>query len=161
MKGITESIFGYLVIVLVVLALIFFLVSQGGIRGAEVGKSVSVRVFDETATLAISSLFNEKVDFVEKPYAEVLVDAILTFNESENITEKYKAFYGAGVGELNNTEIISPLFENYMPAKWKLEIITPNGTLTYGNLSKEAKYVYEQIIPVPEERIGRIILYMG
>jgi hypothetical protein len=156
------------------------------LRGVEVSKTTHGRVFDEEGTLAIISLFNNKVDFVQKPYVEVLVDAALSLNESENFTEKYKAFYGIGIGELNNTEIIPPLFDEYIPGKWKLVVMIPNETViqinetyddyytvtknitiifyynvTYGYISGEPKWVYKQLIPVPEERIGKLILYIG
>ncbi|MCK4429062.1 MAG: hypothetical protein KAU95_01705 [Candidatus Aenigmarchaeota archaeon] len=161
MKGITEGIFGYIVIVLAVISLAIFLISQSGMKGIEVEKRAGLRIFRESGNLAINSLFNYKVDFVEKPYIETIIDAILEAKADGKLDDDSdKVFYGIGIGTLNNTEIIPPLFDNYMPGRWKLTVITPDGEFTYGNFSGEPEYVYEQLIPVPEERLGRIILYI-
>jgi len=180
MKGVSEGILGYIVIILSVITLIFFLYSQGELKGIEVSKQVHGRVFDEEARLSTIALFNNKVDFVEKPYIETMIDAALSRNATDNVTESYKAFYGIGIGTLNNTEIIPPLYDNYIQGKWRLILLIPNGTkeiydeqtstvyrqqtylvVSYGNLSDEPRYTYKQMIPVPEQRTGKLILYIG
>jgi len=63
---------------------------------------------------------------------------------------------------LNVSEIIPPLLDNYAKGRWRLDVITPDGYYIYGkpNLGKII-YAYRTIIPVPEERIGELILYIG
>lgn len=160
MKGITEGIFGYIVIVLAVISLAIFLISQSGMKGIEVEKRAGLRIFREDGNIALNSLFNYKVDFVEKPYIETVIDAILEANAEGEPYDSDKVFYGIGIGTLNNTEIIPSLFDNYLLGRWKLTVITPDGSFTYGNFSGEPEYVYEQLIPIPEERLGRMILYI-
>ncbi len=161
MKGISEEFIYLVVIVLAIFTLLAFLNTQSLLKETETKKTVGLRFLREEGNLAIFSLFNNKVDFVEKPYIETVIDAVLSKHQKNDPTEIYKAFYGIGVGTLNNTEIIPSLFKNYLPGKWKLEVITPNRTVEYGFLSGEPRYVYKQLIPVPEERLGLVILYLG
>jgi len=169
MRGMAETILGSVVILLATLILIFSLYSQEELRGAEISKGVYQRILDEEARLSVISLFNTKVPEAEKPYLETMVDAALNINPTKKSFERYKVFYGIGVGELDTREIIPPFFDNLMPGRWKLVLLIPNSTegqenyieVSYGNLSVEPKYVYKQIIPLPEEQIGKIIFYIG
>lgn len=161
MKGVTDSIFNYLVIALSLIFLSIFFISQGALRGGEVSESVNIRSFDEEGVMVLLSLFHNEIDLVEKPYAMALVDATLKMVALNDSSAHTKVDYGSGVGTLNNTEIIPGLFDNYIPDRWRLEVVVPNGTLIYGNFFGEAKYVYRQLVPVPEQRTGTINLYIG
>ena len=160
MKGLTEEMFYLAIIVLAVLMLFTFFSYQRGTRGIEVKRSVEERILNEEGSAAIFTLFNNKLPLVEKSYVECAVDSLLegTFSKKE----KDKAFYGIGIGKVNVSEIIPPLFEKYAKGKWELKIITPDGEYSYGRVKKnEVVYTFETLIPVPEERVGKLILFLS
>lgn len=160
MKGFTEEMMWAITLILAVVILSIFFISQQGIRGSQVTKTVEERVLNEEGISTIFSLFNNKLPFVEKTYLETAIDSILQGISMK--TDQDKAYYGVGVGMLNVTEIIPPLLESYTKGRWRLEVITPDGNYVYGNLDlNKAVYTYSSVIPVPEERTGEIRLYIG
>lgn len=159
MKGVTEEIMYFVIMVLAATALFFFFSYQRGVKGIEVKKSVEERSLSEEITMATFALFNNKLPFVEKTYLQCWIDSVLQGSFSKK--ELDRSFYGTGIGEVNVTEIIPPLLDKYARGRWELRIITPDGTSTYGGVKGEVIYSYESPIPVPEGRIGKIILLLG
>lgn len=160
MKGMVEEIFWFVIIVLTVFMLFAFFTYQQGTRGIEVKKSVEERILDEEGNTAVFSLFNNKLPFVEKVYLECIIDSILQGSFYKK--EMDKVFYGNGVGNLNTSEIIPPLLDKYVEGRWKLEISTPDGSYVYGKADMgDIIYSYESLIPVPEERIGKVTFQIG
>ena len=160
MKGTIEDMIYSVVIVLVVFMLFVFFTYQRGTRGIEVKKSVEERVLNEESSSAVFTLFNNKLPFVEKTYLECAIDSILQGNFSK--IEMNKVFYGLGTGKVNVTEIIPPMLDKYTKGRWELRVITSDGEYTYGGIErKEVIYTYESLIPVPEERVGKVILSIG
>ncbi len=160
MKGFVEQMIYLIVIVLALFMLIVFFTYQRGSRGVETKKSVEERGLDEEGTSLVFTLFNNKLPYVEKVYLQVIIDAILEGEYRKE--EKYKVFYGKGIGEVNLTEIIPPLMDNYAKGRWELKITTPDGDYTYGGINKDKViYIYEALIPVPEERSGKITFFLG
>lgn len=159
MKGLVEEMVYLIIIILAIFMLFVFFIYQQGTKGVEVEKSVEERILMEEGNSLAFVLFNNKLAYAEKFYLECGIDAILQGSSSNK--EMNKVFYGVGIGKVNLTEIIPPLLDNYAKGRWKLEIITPDGTFAYGEL-KENKviYSYEMLIPVPEERVGKIILLL-
>jgi hypothetical protein len=160
MKGFVEEAVWAVTLVIAVVVISFFLIFQQGMRGAEVRKTVEERILNEEGISATFSLFNNQLPFVDKTYLETAIDAILqgTFMKEE----EYRVYYGKGIGSVDVNEIIPPLLDNYIKGRWKLEVITPDGYYVYGkpDLGKII-YTYRTIIPVPEERVGELILYIG
>jgi len=160
MKGIVEEMVWVIVLVLAVIILSVFFILQQGMRGTEVKKTVEERVLNEEGMTTEFSLFNNQLPIAEKTYLETAIDAIL---QGEFMKEKNnEVYYGIGIGKLNVTEIIPPLLDNYISGRWRIEVITPDGYYVYGKLNLgEEIYTYRSIIPVPEERVGEIILYIA
>ena len=160
MKGFVEEMVYSIIISLVIFMLFVFFTYQRGTRGIEVRKIVEERGLSEEGTSTVFTLFNNKLPFVEKTYLECAIDAILQgiyLNKEQN-----KVFYGVGVGEVNLTEIIPPLLEKYVSGRWELAIIMPKVTYTYGGIErKNVIYSYESLIPIPEERVGRVVFLLG
>lgn len=160
MKGYAEEMLYFVAIIFSVFMLFVFFMYQIGTRGAEVKKTVEERKLSEEIASTISSLFNSKLPFVEKTYIQIAIDSILEGHYRNK--ERYQVFYGIGTGRLNVTEIIPPFFENYVKRRWELKIETPESNYTYGHIEKKKIiYSYEALIPVPEERIGKIQLFIG
>ena len=160
MKGTIEDMIYSVVIVLVVFMLFVFFTYQRGTRGIEVRKSVEERVLNEEGSATLFTLFNNKLPFVEKTYLECGVDSILQGSFSNEDMDK--AFYGMGIGKVNVTEIIPPMLDKYLKGRWELRVITPDGEYTYGGIERrEVMYTYESLIPVPEEKSGKVILLIG
>jgi hypothetical protein len=160
MKGYAEEMLYFIAIFFAVFMLFVFLTYQRGTKGAEARKVVEERSLSEEIAGVIFSLFNNKLPIVEKSYLEVGIDSILKGVATGE--EKYKVFYGIGIGTVNLTEIISPFLDNYVKRRYELRIITPDGEYIYGKLEKkEVLYVYEALIPVPEERVGKVIFTLG
>ena len=123
---------------------------------------------DEAATSTLIALYSNRLPIAEKYYLQIAIDSLLqgkfvsSFTRSR-IHELDKAFYGVGVGKVNATEILLPMLNRYFGDRWELEVITPEGSMRYGN--KLAKnnilFVYFFTIPVPEEKFGKIILRIG
>ena len=160
MKGTIEEMIYAVVLVLVVFMLFVFFTQQRGTRGIEVRKSVEERVLNEEGSAAVSTIFNNKLPFAEKTYLECGIDSILEGSFSDK--EMNKAFYGMGIGKVNVTEIIPSMLDKYAEGRWELRIITPDGEYTYGGIEEnEVMNTYESLIPVPEERSGKVILLLG
>lgn len=161
MKGFMEEMLWYVVIILAVFMLFVFFMYQRGTAGIQARRTVESRVLDEEGTIALFSLFTNKLPFVGRTTLQAAIDAVLQGASSGK--EKNKAFYGAYLGTVNVTEVIKPLFDRYVGKKWNLEIKVPNGTYVYGYEIDEDDviYMYESIIPVPEELVGYVKLRIG
>ena len=160
MKGTIEEMIYSVVVVLVVFMLFVFFTQQSGTRGVEVRKTVEERILNEEGSAAVFSLFNNKLLFAEKTYLECGIDSILQGNISDK--EINEVFYGMGTGKVNVTEIIPSMLDRYAEGRWELRVITPDGEYTYGGIeSNKVMYTYESLIPVPEERSGKVILLLG
>lgn len=158
MKGIMEEALGFLIIVFVALLIGFFFSGQNILKGSELKGSLREKNIDEASNMALSSLFNNKLEFVEKTYIEVIVDSML---QTSNRTF---VFYGAGVGTIKNKEIVEPLFDYYLGKNhWKLYItIEKDRSLEFGNLTKRSRlFSYERKIPIPPDQIGEVVLHVG
>ncbi|MCD6403402.1 MAG: hypothetical protein J7K98_03670 [Candidatus Aenigmarchaeota archaeon] len=168
MKGQTQELIWLVSTIIIVMVMFLFFYYQFGTKGIEVKKAEEERNLDEAATLALLTLYNNRLPFVEKYYIQTAIDAILRGDFLEKATEgkfseKDKVFYGEDIGKVNVTEIIPPLFEKYFGNRWKLTIKTPKGTFEYGHSIKEEEilYSYSFTIPVPEEKFGMAILEIG
>jgi hypothetical protein len=160
MKGFVEEAVWAVTLVIAVVIISFFLIFQQGLRGTEVRQTVEERILNEEGNSALFTLFNNQLPLVEKTYLETAIDAIL---QGEFMQEdKNKVFYGNAIGSVYVNEIIPPLLDNYISGRWKLEVTTPDGYYIYGkpNLGKII-YTYTTSIPVPEERVGELILSIG
>lgn len=159
-KAMTETILSFSAIIFSVVLLLLAFSFQQKTKGGEVERTVTLRQLDESSNMAIVSLFNQKVEFVEKTYLETLIDAVL-YGAYQRGSGK-RAYYGIGVGELRLNETIPQLFDRYLPGKWKLKVVTPDDNQTYGEIEKdEVIYVYKELVPIPKERLGKVILYVG
>jgi len=133
---------------------------ERGSRGIEVRKSVEERMLGEEVASTVFTLFNNRLLFVEKTYLEGAIDSIL--QRLPRTREKYKVFYGLGIGTLNLTEIIPPLLDRYIKGRYELTIATPQGSYTYGRVNKkDVVYIYETLIPVPDEKVGKLTLLIS
>ncbi len=160
MKGYVEKMMYFIIMVLAVFMLFVFFTYQKGTRGIEVKRSVEERGLDEEGTGTVFTLYNNKLPYVEKTYLQCGIDAILRGISLEE--EKYKVFYGIGIGEVNVSEIIPPFLDRYAKGRWELTITTPEESYTYGGIEKnKVIYSYESLIPVPEERIGKVTFLLG
>ncbi|MCD6216105.1 MAG: hypothetical protein J7J92_03475 [Candidatus Aenigmarchaeota archaeon] len=158
MKGIMEEMLGFLIIVFAALLIGFFFYGQSSLKGGEVSGSIREKSIDEASNMALSSLFNNKLEIIEKPYIEVIIDSIL---QSDNKTFVY---YGTGIGTIKNKEVVDPLFDYYLGKNhWKLYVIVEkNKSLEFGNLTKRKRlFSYERKIPVPPDQLGKVVLYVG
>ncbi|MEM4589619.1 MAG: hypothetical protein QXL73_06465 [Thermoplasmata archaeon] len=160
MKGYVEEMLYFVIIVFTIFMLVVFFIYERGTKGAEVRKAVEERLLREEIAAVIFILFNNKLPFTEKSYIENGIDAILQGTSTKK--ELDKVFYGAGIGIVNVSEVIQPLLENYLMGRWELTIITPDGKYTYGSINKKKiVYSYEALIPIPEERVGKVIFLVG
>jgi hypothetical protein len=160
MKGFVEETIWVIVLVIAVIIISLFIILQQGMRGAEVRKTVEERLMSEQGTTSIFSLFNNQLLFVDKTYLETAIDAVLQGEHMKK--EKSQVYYGNAVGSINVTEIIPPLFDNYLKGRWRVEVTTPDGEYTYGKQELgDTVYSYKSMIPVPEERIGEIAFYIS
>jgi hypothetical protein len=161
MKAIAQEMFYLIVIIIVILILFVFFTYERGTKGVEVQKSVEERILGEEINGLSGTLFNDKLPYAEKVYLQTAIDAILE-GKFYKRTDLDKAFYGSGIGTVNVTEIIPPLLDLYSKGKLKVVIETPNGTYSYGEIKEgSVVYSYETLIPVPEERIGKMTVLMG
>lgn len=161
MKGMVEEMFYFVIIILAIFGLFVFYNYERGTKGAEVTKAVEERTVNEEVATALSGLFNNMLPFVEKTYMEAEIDSILlsAFNKEP---PNHRVWYGSGIGELNVSEIIPPLLEAYAQGRLKVIITTPNGTDSYGgNKNFNVIYSHEALIPVPEERVGKVSILLG
>jgi hypothetical protein len=52
--------------------------------------------------------------------------------------------------------------EKSFKGRWRIEIILPEDVQVYGELKKEKiLYSWENLIPVPDERVGKVIVSIG
>jgi len=160
MKGVIQEMFYFIVIVLVIFMLFVFFTYVRGTKGIEVKKSVEGRVLNEEIAGLALTLFNNKVPHAEKVHLELVIDSILEGKFRER--ELYKVYYGAGIGKLNVTDVIPPVLDLYAKDRLEVKIETPDGKYSYGKIqSGKVLYTYEIMIPVPEERVGMMIVKMG
>ena len=160
MKGFVQEMFYFIIIILSIFLLFVFFTYERGTKGMEVKKSVEERILNEEINGLAATLFNNKLPYAEKTYLEAMIDAVLEGNSTKK--DLNKTFYGSGIGKLNLTEIIPPLLDMYAEGRLEVRIYTPNGTITYGKLKGNSiVYTFESMIPVPEERVGRLVIVMG
>jgi hypothetical protein len=157
-KGFVEEITWIVTIIMATVIIALFIYNQQS-GGIEVTKTVEERVLNEEGISILFSLSNDKPPYVEKYYSQILVDAVLqgTFL----IKDTDKVFYGNGIGTVNSTEIIPPLIKKFTTKNWKLNVVTPDGSRAYGSGGGEILYSYEIPVPVPEERIGKIVFQLS
>jgi hypothetical protein len=161
MKAVAQEMFYLIVIIIIILILFVFFTYERGTKGVEVQKNVEERILNEEINGFAGTLFNDKLPYAEKVYLETSIDAILE-GKFYKRTELNKAFYGSGIGTVNVTEIIPPLLDLYSKGRLKVIIETPNGNYSYGEIKAgDVMYTYESLIPVPEERIGKLTVLMG
>ena len=150
----------FLSIVLIIIALsissitmFYFLYS----RTSSVEKFSELRYFEKTSSNLLLSLAGEKLNFLEKRPLEIAIDSIL--QEHLVKTGKKKVFYGIAIGLVNCTEIIPPFLDREFGSHWSLEIYLEKEKVVYGHKPQgDSFYVYEMLIPVPEEKIGKVVL---
>lgn len=160
MKGMIQEMFYLVIIFLAIFILFIFFTYERGTKGTEVKKTVEERILNEEIYGLSAALFNNKLPYAEKVYLQAAIDAILEGNYTKK--DLNKTFYGDGIGKLNMTEIIPPLLDLYAKGRLEVIIYTPNGTCTYGEIKEgDVVYTFESLIPVPEERIGRLVILMG
>jgi hypothetical protein len=159
MKAQAEEFFYLAAVFLSIVILIVFLIYQHGTKGKEVMKNVAERSVKEEINSLMFSLFNDRIPIADKYYIEMIIDAVL----QKVFEERYKVFYGIGVGTANVSEIVVPFIEKYVSQDWKLTIITPSATYSYGKDIKGGKevYSYETLIPLPNEQIGKLEFLIG
>lgn len=156
----TEEWFYIIIIIFALFFLSTFFLYEMGTRGAEVTETVEKRILNEAGSDVVLSLFSNKLPFVEKGYVECAIDAVLQNRFAE---KKDKVLYGAGVGELNLTEIIPPLLDKYFGDRWELTLETSEGSYSYGReiSEKDAIFLYAFSVPIPEKRVGTLMLKIG
>ena len=160
MKGlIVEELIYFIIIIIAVFFLAVYFIFQQGTRGVEVRKNVEERGFIESGNSLIFSTFNYKLPFVEKVALEFAIDSILQGVHFRNGEKMNQVFYGKGIATVNNTEIFYPMFDNFVKNRWRLEVNTPDGQFVYGN-NRQDKIIYSFVasIPVPHERVGKLVL---
>lgn len=158
-KGFSEEILSFTLITFSIIIMTLFFTSEGLLKGGEVSRSVSGKIMDESANMAIHTLYDDRIEKINKTYIELIVDAHIQGNNDT------KVYYGEGVGTIHVWEIINPLFNNYFgDGGWKLVVKTNQGTSIYGNLKKESKYKYISNIPIPapsqKGSIGNVTLHV-
>lgn len=159
-KGFAEEILGFMIIIFSIIILAIFFTSESVLKGGEVSKSVRGRNWDESANLALQTLYDNKLEKFNKTYVELMLDAQL---QGRNETHVY---YGRGLGTIYVEEVVNPLFNRYFgKGRWKLVLKTKKGSVSYGNLNKEeSNYRYISNIPKPyavsPNNIGEVSLYV-
>jgi len=153
-RAVIDEWLNFIIIIFLVLVVLLFFTAESSLRGAEVSQTLRGRALDESASLALNSLFNNRLERVDKTYIEIMTDAAL---ENRDFV-----FYGADVGLVRTREIIEPMFDSYLgEGNWRLDIYTYNGNVTYGTLSsREKTFAYSSDIPVPPNLIGKVVLHV-
>ncbi|MEM5811302.1 MAG: hypothetical protein QXG91_00980 [Candidatus Aenigmatarchaeota archaeon] len=165
MKGYVEEIFYFLIVFFSILLLFIFFNYQLSTKGIETRKTVEERNLVESITTLFFELFNNKLPYVEKVYMQLMIDALL--QKLKGLPEEYKVFYGTGIGTLNLTEIIPPFLDKYAKNRYQLYLIIPaekeEKKFFYGKeiRNEDILYVYETVVPVPDLRIGKVVLYIS
>lgn len=154
-KGFLEEMTWLIIIIVAVLILALFIFNQQ-FRGVEVEQKVEERILNEEGISLLFSLSQDKPPYVERFYAQILIDAVL--QGISNKKETNKVYYGAGIGKVNATEIIPQLVSKFTTKNWQLTVVTPDGSYIYGQSNPgNILYSYEVLVPVPEERTGKLI----
>ena len=154
MKSQAEEMFYLASIFVSILILIVFLFYQQGTKGKEVQRASEERLIKEELSNIIYSIYNSKLPIAEKYYFQLAIDE--TLGNYENV------YYGMGINAINVTQTLETLLEKNFKGRWRIEIITPDKVEVYGSLKKEnAIYVYENLVAIPDERIGKIAVYLG
>jgi len=154
MKGSVEELFYIIVIFISFLFLFLFLTSERTKEGKEVRKAVEERILTEELLDFSKALFNNKVPFSEKRYIQSLIDGILRGS-------KEYVYYGKGIGSINLTGITEQLISQYAKDRIKIEISIGNKKYEWGEIRGKILYTYETLIPIPDERLGRLIIYLS
>lgn len=144
-----------------------FFASESVLKGGEVSRNVRGRMFDESASAAIQTLYENKLENFDKTYMELILDAHLQSESGSNVygSNETHVYYGRGLSTIYVPEVINSLFNKYFgKGGWKLVVKTREGSVTYGNLKKESKYKYISSIPVPpslsKNNVGNVTLYV-
>jgi len=153
MKGFAEELLYTVAIFLSLFILFLFFTSQQAKEGAEVRKTVENRILTEELSDLSIALFSSKVPSVEKSYTQCLIDGILQGS-------KEYVYYGDASGGVNLTAVIDQFTAQY--AKDRIEIDLAIGeNYQFGKAKGKTVYAYEMLIPVPDERVGRLTVYLG
>lgn len=156
MKSQAEEFFYLASIIFSAIILIAFLSYQQSMRGIEVSKTLQERIYSEELANLGSMMFNSKIPFFEKYYVQAIIDGILQGKDYSFV------YYGRGLNTTNITQLLEPLLDQSFKGKWRIEIVLPKDTHVYGELKKEkAVYSWENLIPVPDENVGKIIISIG
>lgn len=156
MKGQMEEILYFTIIIFAILILFTFFAYQTGTKGAEVRKTVEERITKEEVFSALNNLFSEKLPISEKYYLIMAIDGILGGEDYDFV------YYGKEIGGFNLTSILTQYIDKLIKDRWRLEIITPDGIQVYGKLPIEkVVYSWENWIPVPYLRIGKVVFSIG
>jgi hypothetical protein len=156
MKAQAEEFFYLATIVFSAILLIIFLSYQQSTRGKEVLQALQERIYSEELADVGSILFNSKLPFFEKYYIQAMIDGILQGKDYSFV------YYGKALNTTNITQILEPLLDQSFKGRWRIEVILPKDTQVYGELKKEkVLYSWENLIPVPDENVGKIILSIG
>jgi len=154
MKGFVEETVWMVTIIIALLIIALFFYTQQS-SGIEVRKKVEERVINEEGISVLLSLSSNKPPVIEKYYSQILVDAVLEGSFSGK--PKDSTYYGNGIGLVNLTQIIPTLIDKFTDKNWKLTMITPDGDYSYGETKiSNLLYSYDILVPVPEERVGKI-----
>ncbi|MEM5814973.1 MAG: hypothetical protein QXD89_00580 [Candidatus Aenigmatarchaeota archaeon] len=160
MKGSVEELLYLVASFISVFFMVVFLNYQLSIGGREVRKNVEERLIDENGLNVLKGLFDTKLPIIEKSHLEVCIDALL---QSENKNKELsKVFYGAQLGTTYCNEILKNYFNNYLGEIWRLELIANEVKYSYGseNYDKNLIYSFSFVVPVPEEKVGRVTFYI-
>jgi hypothetical protein len=156
MKAQAEEFFYLATIIFSGILLIVFLSYQQSTRGKEVLQTIQERIYSEELANVGSMLFNSKLPFFEKYYIQAMIDGILQGKDYSFV------YYGGALNTTNITQILEPLLDQSFKGRWRIEVILPKDTQVYGELKKEkVLYSWENLIPVPDENVGKIIISIG
>jgi hypothetical protein len=156
MKSQAEEFFYLATIIFSAILLIVFLFYQQSTRGKEISKIIHERVYSEELANVGNILFNSKIPLFEKYYLQAAIDGILSGKDYSYV------YYGRALNTTNITQILEPLLEKSFKGRWRIEIILPEDVQVYGELKKEKiLYSWENLIPVPDERVGKVIVSIG
>jgi hypothetical protein len=156
MKAQTEEFFYLVSIIFSATFLITFLLYYHSTREREISKTLQQRIYDEELAGLGSMLFNSKLPFFEKYYVQAMIDGILQGKDYSFV------YYGKALNTTNITQVLEPLFDKSFRRRWRIEVILPKDTQVYGELKKEkVLYSWENLIPVPDENVGKIIVSIG
>ncbi|MFB6076393.1 MAG: hypothetical protein ABEK17_04580 [Candidatus Aenigmatarchaeota archaeon] len=158
-KGFAEEILSFSLIIFSVIILTIFFASESVLKGGEVTRSVRGRMLDESANLALQTIYDHRLERFEKTYMELILDAQLQGNNETHV------YYGRGSGVVHVKEILNPMMNSYFgKGGWKLVVKNRKGNITYGNQQRDFDYKYISNIPilppVSEKNIGNVTLHV-